>query len=184
MTRSIDAATLAELNKDNFNLATLVQFDFPTPFRITDWDRDITALNETWDSSPHIISLGNVTETAELAVNGFTIELSGVEQTYISFFLSNNYLDIPFKIYRSVLDNSDGIIGLPILVFDGLITGYEIEDSDDSSVLSISCASHWKDFEKENGRKTNHNSQQLHFPGDKGFIFAAKTVKDLRWGRT
>ena len=183
MTRSIDAATLAELEKDNFNLATLLEFEFSSPFRLTDWDRNITALSQTWDSSPHIISLGDVTETAELAVNGFTIELSGVEQAYIAFFLSNNYLDIPIKIYRCVLDNTDSVIGSPILVFDGLITGYEIEDTEDSSVLSVQCASHWKDFEKENGRKTNHNSQQLHFPGDKGFIFAAKTVKDLRWGR-
>jgi len=81
------------------------------------------------------------------------------------------------------LDDSDSVIGAPILVFDGLITGYEIDDTEDSSEIVINCASHWKDFEKENGRKTNDNSQKIHFPNDDGFEFAAKTIKDLKWGR-
>jgi len=49
--------------------------------------------------------------------------------------------------------------------------------------LTVEIASHWKDFEKENGRRTNHNTQQLYFDGDLGFEFAAKTIKDLKWGR-
>ena len=63
------------------------------------------------------------------------------------------------------------------------MTGYSIEDSEDSSDVTVSAASHWKDFEKENGRRTNDNSQKIYFPSDEGFEFAAKTIKDLKWGR-
>lgn len=183
MTRAIDAATIAELAKDDFNLATLIKLEFDTPLYITDWDRSLSILSSTWISSPHFISAGDVPETSELRVNSINLTLSGVEQSYISIFLSQDYIDKPIQFYRAVLDDSDSVIGAPILVFDGLMTGYEIDDTEDSSEIVINCASHWKDFEKENGRKTNDNSQKIHFPNDDGFEFAAKTIKDLKWGR-
>ena len=183
MTRTIDAATLAELEKDDFNLATLIKLEFDTPIYITDWDRNLSILSSVWTSSSHFLSVGEVTETSELRVNTLNLTLSGVEQSYVSAFLTSNYIDKPIQIYRAVLDDLDAIIGEPILVFDGLMTGYNIDDTDNSSKVTVNCASHWKDFEKENGRKTNDNSQKIHFPNDEGFEFAAKTIKDLKWGR-
>jgi len=183
MTRSINAQTLSAISGDNFNLATLIHFDFSTDVRITDWARNITAIGNTWTSSGNFLDIDAVTETGELQVNNLNITLSAVEQTYVSIFLAQNYLDIPCNIYRVVLDNTDSVIGAPINIFTGLITGYSIEDSGESSSITVALASHWKDFEKENGRRTNHNSQQLHFAGDEGFEFAAKTIKDLKWGR-
>jgi hypothetical protein len=97
--------------------------------------------------------------------------------------LGDDYIDVPAKIYRAVIDSSDDVVGAPILIFDGLIVGYSIDDTEDESKLTVEIASHWKDFEKENGRRTNHNTQQLYFDGDLGFEFAAKTIKDLKWGR-
>jgi hypothetical protein len=98
-------------------------------------------------------------------------------------FLSQNYIDVPARIYRAVLDDNDVVIGSPILVFNGVITNYDIQDSKSESTVTVQIASHWKDFEKENGRKTNDNSQKIYFPNDEGFEFAAKTIKDLKWGR-
>jgi hypothetical protein len=183
MTRLIDSATIAELAKDDFNLATLIRFDFSSVLYLTDWDRDISALSATWNSSPHFLGVGDVKETSDLRVNTVDITLSGVEQSYVSLFLSQNYIDVPAKIYRAVLDDNDIVIGSPILVFNGVITNYDIQDSKSESTVTVQIASHWKDFEKENGRKTNDNSQKIYFPNDEGFEFAAKTIKDLKWGR-
>jgi len=183
MTRLIDSATIAELAKDDFNLATLIRFDFSSVLYLTDWDRDISALSATWNSSPHFLGVGDVKETSDLRVNTVDITLSGVEQSYVSLFLSQNYIDVPARIYRAVLDDNDVVIGSPILVFNGVITNYDIQDSKSESTVTVQIASHWKDFEKENGRKTNDNSQKIHFPNDEGFEFAAKTIKDLKWGR-
>jgi hypothetical protein len=183
MTRLIDSATIAELAKDDFNLATLIRFDFSSVLYLTDWDRDISALSATWNSSPHFLGVGDVKETSDLRVNTVDITLSGVEQSYVSLFLSQNYIDVPARIYRAVLDDNDIVIGSPILVFNGVITNYDIQDSKSESTVTVQIASHWKDFEKENGRKTNDNSQKIYFPNDEGFEFAAKTIKDLKWGR-
>ena len=183
MTRSIDAATIAELDKDNFNLATLIQFDLSSTLYLTDWDRNLSALAQTWSSSPHFLGVGDVTETSNLRVNTIDVTLSGVEQAYVTIFLAQNYIDRSVKIYRAAIDSSDAVIGSPILLFEGLIAGFNIQDSKDTSTITVQLASHWKDFEKEVGRKTNNNSQSIHFPADRGFEFAAKTIKDLKWGR-
>ena len=169
MTRLIDSATIAELAKDDFNLATLIRFDFSSVLYLTDWDRDISALSATWNSSPHFLGVGDVKETSDLRVNTVDITLSGVEQSYVSLFLSQNYIDVPSRIYRAVLDDNDVVIGSPILVFNGVITNYDIQDSKSESTVTVQIASHWKDFEKENGRKTNDNSQKIYFPNDEGF---------------
>ena len=183
MTRLINSATLAALESDSFNIATLVQIDFSSTIRITDWARSVTALSNTWNSSANFIGVGDVTESQELRVNDLTLTLSGVDQTYVAIFLANNYIDVPINVYRVILDNADAVVGAPILIFDGILTGYAIEDTEEESKVTVQMASHWKDFEKENGRRTNHNSQQLYFAGDEGFEFAPKSIKDLKWGR-
>ena len=183
MTRLINSATLAALETDSFNIATLVQIDFSSAIRITDWARSVTALSNTWNSSGNFIGVGDITESQELRVNDLTLTLSGVDQTYVAIFLSNNYIDVPIEVYRAILDDADAVVGAPILIFDGILTGYAIEDTEEGSKVTVQMASHWKDFEKENGRRTNHNSQQLYFAGDDGFEFAPKSIKDLKWGR-
>lgn len=183
MTRAIDSATVTALASDSLKMATLLQFDFSSVIRLTDWGRDITALTETWDSSPHYLSVTEAVETAELRINSLTIDLSGVEQTYISIFLNNDYHGVRVRRYKVVLDSADDVIGEPILIFDGVIDSFGIDDTQETSVIQIVAASHWANFDMISGRKTNHNSQQIHFAGDLGFEFAADTVQDIKWGR-
>lgn len=184
MSREIDSATITALNSDNLNLANLVQMDFPTPIKLTDWARDVVALSTTFDSSSDLLEIDQFTESSEVQVNASTISLSGVSQTFVSLFLTNDYIDVRTRIWKAVLDNSDSVIGAPILVFDGRITNYSIVDSDTTSTVDVEVSSHWKDFDLHNGRKTNHNTQQLYFSGDRGFEFAAETSKDLKWGKS
>lgn len=183
MSREIDSATITALNSDNLNLANLVQMDFSTPIKLTDWARDVVALSTTFDSSADLLEIDQFTESSEVQVNASTITLSGVSQTFVSLFLTNDYIDVRTRIWKAVLDNSDAVIGSPILVFDGRITSYSILDSDTTSTVEVEVASHWKDFDLHNGRKTNNNTQQLYFPGDRGFEFAAESAKDLKWGK-
>ena len=189
MPRGINSATIAELAKDSFNLATLVKLNFSTPLKLTDWGRNVDALSQTWTSSSHMMALDSPVETQELRVNTLNITMSGVEQSLSSIFLSqtagqSTYLDTTVEVYRACMSDTDTVIGAPILMFQGLITGFDINDSENNSTLTIECASHWKDFEKQNGRRTNTNSQQVHFAGDIGFDWAALTIADLRWGKS
>lgn len=184
MSRSINSTTKTALSTDGFRLATLLRIDFSTIVYLTDYGNDLTVTGlGTFSSSAHLLEISSVTESGALKVNTLNLQMSGVEQSYISIFLQQDYMDRQVRIWRAVIDSNDSVVGAPFLYFDGRIVGFDIEDNKNDSVIDIEIASHWRDFEKIVNRKTNHNSQQVHFPGDMGFEFASKIVKDLRWGR-
>ena len=183
MTRAINASTITALQSDAFNMAHLIQLDFSAVIRLTDWGRNISALSNTFLSSPHLVGIGDSSESSDIRVNSIDLVMSGVEQTFIALFLTNNYMDVRARIYKAVLDSADAIVGDPFLVFDGRISSYSISDDSGTSEISIEMSSHWKDFELSKGRRTNRNSQQYYFPTDKGLDFSGVIVKNLKWGK-
>lgn len=190
MSRGINATTKAALQTDGFKLATLIQMDFPArganaafSKKITDFGVNLTATMGTFTSSGHILRIGDASETSDLRVNSLSLTLSGADREYITLFQDEHYMNARCAIWRSVIDDSNSVVGEPFLFFDGRITSFTINDDESSSEIEVEVASHWKDFEKVINRKTNSNSQQVHFPGDLGFEFASSTVKDLKWGR-
>lgn len=182
MTRGIDAATIAALDNDSFELAALLQIDFPTVQRLTTWNRDVSALSTTFVTSPHVLSIESPHETTEIRVNEIQLEFSGVDQTYISIMLNNDYLNVRLRIWYAVMP-ADVVVGQPIVAFDGQITDMRLEDGEGESIVSIGAANHWKDFERTNGRKTNSSSQQEHFSADEGMEFSQDLRRDVAWGR-
>jgi hypothetical protein len=185
MPRNINSALITELAKDSFDLCSLVSIDLGTGIYLTDYYHDVSYSGNTYDSSDHLISMGSPRESRDLRVNTLNVTLSGVEQTYISAFLQNDFINRQVLIYRAAMSDG-GIIGAPMTLFDGRLTRFEVRESNTRSELVLEVASHWADFEKEAGRLTNNNSQQFFFPNtplDVGFEYAANTVRDLKWGR-
>jgi hypothetical protein len=183
MSRGIHSDVITELAKDAFNMAHLVSIDFSTTLYLTDFAYDIVYSGNNYNSSAHLLSMTDVNETPDVQVGTFTINLSGVEQSFISILLGENHIDKEVIISRVILNSSGAIIGTPIPLYNGRIDGFSIKDDNKTSQINLSTASHWSDFEKESGRRTNHNSQQIYFAGDKGFEFASSAVKDIKWGR-
>jgi hypothetical protein len=112
-----------------------------------------------------------------------TVVFTGADQTIISLLLNNDYMDKEAEVYKGFLDANQALISDPFLLFKGRIESFAIDEDANSSQVSVSIASHWSDFEKEKGRKTNTNSQQLFFSSDVGFDFASQSVRDIKWGR-
>jgi len=69
------------------------------------------------------------------------------------------------------------------LLYKGYVDTFAISENKTESNLNLNIVSHWADFEKISGRKTNNNSQQKFFSTDVGFDFASQTVLDIKWGR-
>lgn len=185
MSRNLSSTLINKFNDDQFYLATLIKMNRGgVQYRFTDYTSNLTYANQVYGSTSFLLEVGNATESQELRVNDMTITLSGVDQTFIQSFLSNNnYIADTVTIYRAVVNpNTNGIFGA-IVYFEGRIAVYGIEESETDSKVAVTVASHWADFERVNGRKTNQNSQAIYFPNDTGFQYAAKVVKDLRWGR-
>ncbi len=182
MTRSINASVVTELAKDDFNMVDLLYFGFDTPIYITTASHDVDT-GTLYASSPHTLNLGNVQEHADLRVGTFNITLSGVEQTYVSLFLSDDYMDVRVTYHKALLDDSGAVIGQPILMFDGRISGVKGGDNGESSTLIVECASHWANFDTINGRMSNDASQQSVFSGDTGATLTGHSARDVKWGQ-
>jgi hypothetical protein len=182
MSRTIHADTLAKLASNQFETAHLVKIDFSSAIYLTDNGYAITHGGNTYEPGGHLIGQSEIKETAELKVGSSTLLLSGVEQTYISAILGGAYVNRQVLIHRVVLE-SGAIVGDPILVLDGRIAHFSIADSEDSSQIQLTIASHWADFLGKNGRVTSDNSQRSIFSGDKGMEFSAQLIRDISWGR-
>ena len=184
--RDMSAAMLAEIAKGVVRTVDLIELQFVggTEYFAMAW-ADIVWGGETYQATGDVVSVGAVNEDMDIKVGSIIISMSGVDQSNVSIALSEDYTDRPVSIYRAILDDTFSVIPEPILIFKGSMTSFSVREDPGSgeSVLDWTVASHWADFEKKSGRLTNHESQQIHFPGDKGLEFASEIVKDLKWGR-
>lgn len=183
MTRTLTTALKNELATDSLQPITLVYINVGTGFRFTDHYKDITYDSNTYSASSLFTKLTSVTESSEVEVSNITLSFSGADQTIISLFLSNNYMEKEAEVYKGLLNTSEAVIADPFLLFKGRIESFSIDESINQSNANIVVASHWSDFSKIEGRKTNTGSQQIHFSTDKGFELASQTVQDIKWGR-
>ena len=185
MPRGLSPAVNVALATDSFRLATLIDLDFATPKRLTDFGQNITYNSNTYQASDHLLSVQDTSETSSIKVNSFDLTLSGVERTYIELALAGDHINTRVDINRAIVTITNNVAAVTGVIpyFSGYITGFQISDGDSSSELQLTISSHWKDFEKVNCRKTNPTSNRRYFSGETGFDFAHKSITDMKWGR-
>lgn len=183
--RNATAAVIAEIGKSKnqpFHLFDIV-FD-TTPIYITDAYTTIIWGGKTYTALGHLLGFSDIEESSELQVSSLTAQLSGVDQSLISAVLSEYYIDRPLRIYKGFFDVNMAVIAEPVLIFEGRMDSPVIEENPDDGTckVAITASSAWVDFERMSGRHTNHEEQQIFFPGDLGFQYSSEVVKDITWG--
>jgi hypothetical protein len=184
MARSLTTAVKNELATNQLNPVILIYLNLNGGQRFTDHYKDITYDSNTYTASSLFLGLSNVSESSDVAVDNITIAFTGADQAIISLLLNNPYMEKEAEIYKGFLNSSQQLISDPFLLFKGRIESFNLDEDIDSSTLTINIASHWSDFERTQGRKTNTNSQKLYFSDDVGFDFASQSTQDIKWGRT
>ena len=140
-------------------------------------------LHYIYKANGFILGLDGVQESSNLNIGSLTIGVSSVNQTLISDMLANGHLNRRVKISRAFLDSDNELITDAIFqVYSGRIESMNIRESGEDSMMELSVANHWADFERESGRQTNNTSQQHHFENDMSMEFAPQTGKKLLWG--
>jgi hypothetical protein len=187
MTRALTTAIKNELATNDIRPFHLLTIGFSTPVNFTDCSFPLTSSisgsSVTYTSSDFIIGVSDFTEEIDVTKSSLTISLSGADQTFISTVLNENVTNDAVTIFRGLLADDNSIIADPFLLYKGNIENFAINENTKSSVVNLSVVSHWADFEKKNGRKTNNTSQQRFFSTDVGMDFASQTVLDIKWGR-
>ena len=187
MTRSLSTAVKNHLATNDIKPVHLITLGFSTPQNITDCTFDlnsnVSGSSVTYTSTAFLMNVPSFTEETDITKTSLSLTLSGADQTFISLALNENLVNDSVEIYRAFLDDSNAIINTPFLLYKGYVDTFAISENKTESNLSLNIVSHWADFEKISGRKTNNNSQQKFFNTDVGFDFASQTVLDIKWGR-
>jgi hypothetical protein len=187
MSRSLTTAIKNELATNDIRPIHLISIGFSTPVNFTDCSFALTSSvsgsSITYSPSDHLIGISDFSEQTDVSKSSITLALSGADQTFISVVLNENIINDSVTIHRGLLADDNTIIADPFLLYKGSIENFEIQEKETSSTLSLSIVSHWADFNKKNGRKTNNTSQQRFFSTDVGMDFSSQTVQDIRWGR-
>lgn len=187
MTRSLTTAIKNELATNDLRPIHLITIGFGTPLNFTDCSFSLTSSvsgsSVTYTPSNFIMGISNFTEEVDITKTSLKLGFSGADTSLISVVLNENVVNDAVTIYRGFLDSSNAIIADPFLLYDGQIDTFEIQESNKESNLILNITSHWANFDKKNGRKTNNVSQQRFFSTDVGMEFSSQTVQDIKWGR-
>ena len=187
MARTLTTAVKNELATNNISPIHLITIGFATPVNITDCIFDITSSvsgsSVTYTSSAFLLETSSFEEQTDISKTSLTINLSAVDTSFVSIVLGENIVNDSVKIFRGLLDSSNSLIADPILLYEGNIDTFQISESKNNASVSLTVVSHWADFEKKSGRRTNNISQQRFFSSDVGMDFSSQTVLDLKWGR-
>lgn len=180
MARGLSASLKTEIATQSVRPIILLEIGFSTVQRLTNHYKDISHNSNTYTASGHLLKISTKSESSEIDVSNFQIELSAVDNTFTALALNNNISNDEVTIDIGFLNSSDAMIDT--FNFDkGFIESFSIDT--DRGLLVLNCTSHFGDFSRVAGRKTNTGSQQTYFSTDEGMDFAALTVQDILWGR-
>jgi hypothetical protein len=188
MSRSLTTAVKNELATNDIRPIHLITIGFDTPVNFTDCSFPLTSSvsgsSITYLPSDFYFGVSNFTEEVDITKSTMALSLSGADQTFISTILNEPIINDEVVVYRGLLDDNNAIIADPFLLYKGNIENFAIGETRKESIVTLTIVSHWADFEKKNGRKTNNTSQQRFFSTDVGMDFASQTVLDIKWGRS
>lgn len=142
-----------------------------------------TTSSGTYTANGEFLSFELIKETEAAKVNEINIVVSAVSNTFSTKFLNSDYVERRVVIYRQFFDSSNSTVGTPVMLFDGEMKNFNLNETLETSTIAVKSASVFYNFEDSNGRRTTDSSQQQIFAGDKGMEFASTTVKEIRWGR-
>ena len=184
MVKTMTAAVKTEAAKlTGQRVRHLAELHFSPVVYLTDHTRIVPWNSNNYQPGGHFLSYSDIGESTEVRVGNYNLVLSSVEQTYVATLLQNNYIDRQVVIRRFWLDGNDQMIDGPVIVRDGRIQGFSLDEQSRPPKVVVNVATHWADFDKVAGRRSTEASQQRHFADDRFFEFAAERFDDKVWGR-
>ena len=181
MPRSLSADLQTQVSSTATKTAFLVELNLSSTIRLTDWYSNITYDSNSYEAGGSFLQVDATTETGQLQVNEIGIRLSNVTNQIRSLVEDGAFTDKEVEIYLAYFNSDETIVGA-INFFTGQIRNVSISESLDQSILNMTVASHWANWNLTKGRHYSDESQQSFSSGDKGMEFAGQVKEDVRWG--
>jgi hypothetical protein len=181
MSRTIPAAILTALGEATVEPFYAVEMDFDAgAVRLWTGNGNRTIDGQTYTGTGNLISIDGLDEAADLSAKSANLSLAGIPSSYVAIALDEPYQGRKCRILFGVKSVSDFVE-----VFSGLMDVMSIEDSGDTSTISLTVESRLVELERPRALRYTHESQQALNAGDTFFSFVADLQdKDILWGRT
>lgn len=182
MPRSLSTALQTQVSSTATKTAFLVELNLSTTIRLTDWYSNVTYDSNSYEAGGSFLQVDATTETGQLQVDEINLGFSNVTDQVRSLVQNGAFTDKTVDVYLAYFNADETIVGA-INYFTGQIRSVSISETIDSSILTMTVASHWANWNLTKGRHFSDESQQSFSSGDKGFEFATQVKQDVRWGR-
>ena len=141
-----------------------------------------------YKSFGQLLNIESIEENAVFEIPSLKITVSGIEaydnsdEHFASDIITSQYIGQPVQIYRYFYNTEGTQVG-NFKIFQGEISSAVIVADTKTATVDIEVASHWVDFDRENGRFTNENSLQSEsaHSADQGFKYAKDVQKEIEW---
>lgn len=181
MPRSLSAALQTQVSSTATKTAFLVELNLSTVIRLTDWYSNVSYDSNSYEAGGSFLSVDTTEETGQLQVDEINLGFSNVTDQVRSLVQNGEFTDKTVEVYLAYFDSSESIVGA-INFFTGQIRNISIQEDIENSVINMTVASHWSNWNLTKGRHFSDESQQSFSSGDRGMEFAGQVKKDVRWG--
>ena len=181
MPRSLSTDLQTQVSSTATKTAFLVELNLSSTIRLTDWYSDVTYDSNSYEAGGSFLSVDTTTETGQLQVDEINLGFSNITDEVRSLVQDGSFTDKTVEIYIAYFNDDETIVGA-INFFTGQIRNVSIQESIDNSILNMTVASHWANWNLTKGRHYSDESQQSFSTGDRGFEFATQVKSDVRWG--
>jgi hypothetical protein len=181
MPRSLSTDLQTQVSSTATKTAFLVELNLSSTIRLTDWYSNVTYNSNSYEAGGSFLSVDTTTETGQLQVDEINLGFSNITDEVRSLVQDGSFTDKTVEIYIAYFNEDETIVGA-INFFTGQIRNVSIQESIDNSILNMTVASHWANWNLTKGRHYSDESQQSFSTGDRGFEFATQVKSDVRWG--
>lgn len=181
MPRSLSSDLQTQVSSTATKTAFLVELNLSSTIRLTDWYTNVTYDSNSYEAGGSFLQVDSTTETGQLQVDEINLGFSNVTDQVRSLVQNGEFTDKTVDVYLAYFNSDETIVGA-INYFTGQIRSVSISETIDSSILTMTVASHWANWNLTKGRHFSDESQQSFSSGDKGMEFATQVKSDVRWG--
>jgi hypothetical protein len=139
---------------------------------------------QIWQGAGVLMGIGQAKETEDLSAQGMIVSLSGIDETLISLALQQLRQGQACTVYIACVDwTTNALQSTPYAFFTGRVDVPTIDDSATTATISLQLENRLVDFERERVRFFDPLTQNIYYPGDRGFDYVSSLQDEkIFWG--
>lgn len=183
--QGLDSSITNRLGADEQAIFFAVKAEFDTDdIRVWSGIDDLSINSETYTGAGTLLSVSNSEDNLELKSNGIVVALSGMDDTVVSYALTESYQNRPITIFLGYVMGGTNEVAGTLTLFKGRMTSLVVNDTPDGSTVTIDAENRLVDLDRPSNLRYTKESQNFLFSGDTGFNRVASIQdKQINWGK-